>query len=71
MDSINRISYYLNKCQTLSNISQTTFFSFRKTAHWCMCIVHATQSKCCGALNFLSLKPCLPTAGAEHIDYKI
>jgi len=33
MDSINGISYYLNKCQTLSNTSQMTFFSFRKTAH--------------------------------------
>ena len=26
MDCINRISYYLNKCQTLSNTSQMTFF---------------------------------------------
>ena len=24
-------------------------FSFRKTAHWCTCIVHATQSNCCGS----------------------
>jgi len=33
-------------------------FSFRKTAHWCTCIVHATQSNCCGALDFLSPEPC-------------
>jgi len=33
-------------------------FSFRKTAHWCTCIVHATQSNCCSSVNFLSLKPC-------------
>ena len=28
MDSINGISYYLNKCQTLLNTSQMTFFFF-------------------------------------------
>ena len=33
MHSINGISYYLNKYQTLSNTSQMTNFSFRKTAH--------------------------------------
>jgi len=33
MGSINGISYYRNKCQTLSNTSRMTFFSFRKTAH--------------------------------------
>jgi len=61
MDSINGISYYLNKCQTLSsNTSQMTFFSSRKTAHWCTCIVRTTQSNCCGALDFLSPEPCSP-----------
>jgi len=35
MGSINRISYSLKKCQTLSNTSQMTIFSFRKTAHRC------------------------------------
>jgi len=62
MDSINGISYYLNKCQTLSNKSQMTSFSFRKTAHWCTCIVRATQSNCCGSVDFLSLKPCPPNS---------
>jgi len=33
-------------------------FSFRKTAHGCTCIVRATQSNCCGALDFLSPEPC-------------
>jgi len=33
-------------------------FSFRKTAHWCICIVHATQSNCCGTLDFLSPETC-------------
>ena len=56
MDSINGISYYLNKCQTLSNTSQMTFFG--KTAHWCICIVRATQSNGCGALDFFSPEPC-------------
>jgi len=54
MDSINGISYYLNKCQSLSSTSHMTSFSFRKTAHWCTCIVCATQSNFCGALDFLS-----------------
>jgi len=30
MDNINGISYYLHKCQTLSNTSQMTFFFFRE-----------------------------------------
>jgi len=30
MDSINGISYYLNKCQTLSNTSHMTFFLFQE-----------------------------------------
>ena len=39
-------------------------FSFRKTAQriGALCIVHATQSNCCGSLDFLSLKPCPPAA---------
>ena len=28
----------------------------QKTAHWC--IVHATQSNCCSAIEFLSSEPC-------------
>jgi len=40
MDGINGISYYLTKCSTLSNTSQVTIFSFRKTVH--RCIVHVT-----------------------------
>ena len=42
MDSINGISYYLNKCYTLSNTSQMITFSFKKTAH--RGIVHVTQT---------------------------
>jgi len=37
-------------------------FSFRKTAHWCTCIVRAAHSNCCGALNFLSPEPCPPNS---------
>ena len=47
-----------------------TFVSFRKTAHWCTCIVRATQSNCCGAVNFLSPEPCPQQPWAERIDYK-
>jgi len=36
MNSINGISYYLNKCQALSNTSQISIFSFRKIAHMCI-----------------------------------
>jgi len=43
MDSINGISYYLNKCLTLSNTSQMTFFISGKIAH--RCIVCVTQSQ--------------------------
>jgi len=46
-------------------------FSFRKTAHWCACIVRAKQSNCCGALKFLSPKPCPRQLLSECTDYKI
>jgi len=58
VDSINGMFYYLNKCQILSNAITDDIFSFRKTANWCTCIVHATQSNCCGSLDFLSPEPC-------------
>jgi len=41
----------------------------QKTAHWC--IVRATQSKCCNAVDFLSPEPCPQQLRAERIDYKI
>jgi len=71
LGSINGICYYLNKCYTLSNTSQITFFSFRKTVHWCTSILRATQSNCCGALDFLSPELCRQQPRAERIDYKI
>ena len=47
-------------------------FSFRKTAHWCTCIVCTTQCDCCGTLDFLSPEPCpLQQCRAERIDHKI
>jgi len=57
IDCVNGISYNLNKCEMLSNTSQITFFSFRKTAHWSICIVCATHSNCCGAVDLLSPEP--------------
>ena len=62
MNSINGISYYLDKCQTLIKHVTDGFSSFRNTVHWCTCIVRATQSNCCGALDFLSPEPCPPIA---------
>jgi len=58
MDSISGISYYLHKCQTLSNTLQMKFFSCSKTARWYTCIICGTQSNCCSSLDFLSVKPC-------------
>jgi len=46
-------------------------FSFRKTAHWCTCIVRATQSNCGGSVEFLSLNHASQQPGAERIDYMI
>jgi len=43
MDSNNGISYYLNRCSSLSNTSQMTIFSFSKTVHGC--IVSVTQDQ--------------------------
>jgi len=40
---------------------EMTFFSLRKTAHWCTGIARATQSSC-GSLDFLSLKPYPPNS---------
>jgi len=41
----------------------------QKTVHWCF--VHATQSNCCSALDFLSPEPCPQKPQAEGTDYKI
>jgi len=55
----------------IKHITDEIFFSLTKTAHWCTCIVHATQSNCCGALDFLSTEPCPQQPRAERIDYRI
>jgi len=47
MDSINGISYYLNKCLTLSNASQMTFFFEEDSAQvHCMCNTIQLSEKC-------------------------
>ena len=46
MDSINGISYYLNKMLDAIKHITDDIFSFMKRAHWCTCIVCATQSNC-------------------------
>jgi len=44
MDSINGISYYLNKCYTLSNTSQMTIFFFQEDSAQVHCVCNAIQS---------------------------
>ena len=46
----------------IKHITDNIFFSFRKTAHWCICIVRATQYNCCSALDFLSPEPYPPNS---------
>jgi len=45
MDSrpINRISYYLSKCQMLSNTSQMTFFFFQEDNAQVHCVCNTIQ----------------------------
>jgi len=50
----------------IKHITDDIFFS--KTAHWCTCIVHATQFNCCGALDFLSPEPCPQQPLADKIQ---
>ena len=66
MDSINEISCYLNKCYTLSNTSQMTTFSFRKTAH--RCIVCVAQSNWVKMLWF-SRFPVLPGSAEAQVTW--
>jgi len=48
MDSINGISYYLNKCYTLSNTSQMTIFFFQEDSAQvdCACDTVELSEKC-------------------------
>jgi len=43
MDSINGISYYLNKCYTLSNASQITIFVFQQDSAQVHCVCNTIQ----------------------------
>jgi len=43
MDSINEISYYLNKCWTLSNTSQMTIFFFQEDSAQVHCACNTVQ----------------------------
>ena len=43
MDSINGISCYLNKCYTLSNTSQMTFFFFQEDSTQVHCVCNTIQ----------------------------
>jgi len=43
MDSINGISYYLNKCYALSNTSQMTIFFFQEDSTQVHCVCNTIQ----------------------------
>jgi len=71
MDSINGISYYLNKCHTLSNTSQMNFFLSGRQhigAH-ALCMQHSPTAA--ALLTSFLLNHAPKTAQAERIDYKI
>jgi len=67
VDSIklNEISYYLSKCYRLSNISQITTFSFRKTVH--RCVVCVTQ--CNWVKMWFSHFPVLPFSAEAQVTW--
>jgi len=46
MDNINEISYYLNKCYTLSNTSQMTISGRQHTQVHCVCNTIQLCEKC-------------------------
>ena len=59
MDHINGISYYLNKCQTLSNTSQMTFFLSgrqRIGAH-ALCVQHSATAAALSTFFLLNHAP--------------
>jgi len=68
VDSISGISYYLNKCQTLSNTSHMTFFSFRKTAHGigahALCMQHSRTAVALSTSFLLNHAPNSPELNA-------
>jgi len=71
MDSINWTSYYLNKCQTLSNTSQMTFFFQEDSAFGAhaLCMQHSPNAAAPSTVFLLNYAP-PPAARAERIDYK-
>jgi len=48
---------YLTMSDAIKHITDHFFLSGRQRIG-ALCIVHATQSNCCGTLDFLSLEPC-------------
>jgi len=62
------VSTNVSRYQTQSHVAS---FSFRKITHWSTCIVCATQSNFCGALDVLSPEPCAQQPRAERIYYNI
>jgi len=71
MDSINWISYYLNKCQTLSNTLQMTFFFQEDSALVHTCIVRARQSTAAALSTSFILNHAPNSPELNAFDYKI
>jgi len=70
MDSINEISYCLNKCQTLSNRSQLTFFfQVGSTLVHMHCACNSPTAMALSTSFLLNHVPQQPRA--ERIDCKI
>jgi len=65
MDSINGISYYLNKCQTLPNTSEMTFFQEEGALVHLHCACNTVQLLWRSQLPFsLTMPPNSPELGA-------
>jgi len=71
MDSINGISYYLNKCQMLSNTLQMTFIlsGRQRIGAQALCMQQSPTAAALSTSFLLNHVP--PTARAKRIDYKI
>jgi len=73
MDSINEILYYLNKCQTLSYISQMAFFLSgrqRIGAH-ALCVQHSPTAAVLSTSFLLNDRYAPQQPRVQRIDYKI
>ena len=70
MESINEISYYLNKCQTLSNTSQMTFLQRAQCSHCKRCISYGNSvrpSVCLSVCPSVTRRYCVKTTARSTV----